>query len=546
MMISPTGQKVSVGDNLINKFLSRGFTLTEDRNNSADQSDFVELASRKGNIVRVKKDQVGKYIDKGFTKPNEENWGRLIYNGVEQGLLNVVDLPQNLVALAELGAKGVQYVLEGLDLPTNTDWTLQTKPLSKSIKETVKEKLGYEPAAYSPRTTMGKIASGTITGATELPLGGYWGNFAKGANKLTNATKLTSSVTGKLGTPGNVISSIGKGIGKTGKFLVGEGPKSLKQGLAQAAIGSTIGGSIPLLESSGVDPDTAGLIGGLAIPAALGLGAGVGNAYFSTKSAQREISKQILDAAVSSTGKDAATAKLELINTLEAHPNAIPAEVLDPVTIANLSKRAGVTTDELLRQNHLKNQELQREMSMIGDTGLSQSDLGNRIRTPIAETYSKARNKRASETLPYHEKLQQQTDLYGPQEAAEYLAKVRETEAPDTKSYFEKYANEVWVKDNKGQAVKQMLPIQIENILQELTDKINVAYAGGENKLARKLKELKDRFTETLEKNPQGIIHRKLHKDLSKEVNMYEESDLLNKFVAKDKGKHVVGDEYLP
>ena len=175
MMISPTGQKVSVGDNLINEFLSRGFTL----------SDFVELASRKGNIVRVKKDQVGKYIDKGFTKPNEENWGRLIYNGVEQGLLNVVDLPQNLVALAELGAKEVQYVLEGLDLPTNTDWTLQTKPLSKSIKETVKEKLGYEPAAYSPRTTMGKIASGTITGATELPLGGYWGNFAKVANKLT-------------------------------------------------------------------------------------------------------------------------------------------------------------------------------------------------------------------------------------------------------------------------------------------------------------------------------------------------------------------------
>lgn len=441
----------------------------------------------------------------------EDRWGKykissdrqsdleLIAKSAASGLLGAADLPQTVLSGAEwLGNKiGAGLEKAGIGKAKEGNFYSSLPLASSKIKEAIKNYTGVD---LQPRPN----------GADQRILS-HAGEFAGGAG---------------------IFGLLNKGARLAG---------AAKLGASGAGIGAVSGG----LQEEGVNPLVADLGTGLAFPIATGAGRNLLN-KFTPGHRQSVAEAKVANALREQIGEENLPRVLENIGNYRksVRPidvNLTTAEIAQDPGLANLARTQ--SNSPLLAQANIENDaRLVKALKETGQTGIDESIRGEAIRAPFVDKYNKSLEARHKLTRPLYEELEGVQEGINPVNAKALLEREIEVASPGNKAALEKYY--AYLADNPR-------PIQIENTVQELGDKVNAYARAGENNAARKYRAIKDAYERDLATNPAGLNHREEYRRLSLPVNEIETSSLLNNFVKKNRDVNkadgfVVSSEKIP
>lgn len=377
-----------------------------------------------------------------------------------------------------------------------------------------------------------------------------------------------------------LLSHAGEFAGSIGPFgVLNKGSKLLnigKTATTGAAIGSLSGGA----QALGANPMAADIVSSLAVPAALGGSKNILN-KFSKEHRDIKTKQKVADALRNQIGEEHLPQVLEDIQKYKRQKKPINLQPITPEIAQNagLSRlyRTQTNTPSIparFAENDLK---LKEALESLGTTGLEESVKGEAIRQPFVERFARKKQRRADLTAPLYEELEAVQEGINPAIAQTALEKELAVSSPGNKAPLERYLKNLErnqispvdmgkikelrsnlksidkdYKDLNPQAISQLKapileelaqvessrlprPIQIENTIQELGDKVNSLSRSGEVNAARKYGSIKKAYEADLAKHPLGLKHREEYKRLSKPLNEIETSSLLNNFIKQNK-----------
>ncbi len=456
-----------------------------------------------------------------------------------RGVLGLLDLPQ-------LAATGVEELGNLIPGGTPTHHISALTPVSEHVRN-VANKVGY--AGFNePKTdtTMKRVVGGTFGGI---------GSMVGGAG--------IGGVSTKVGMP--IIS----------RFL-----GSPKEAFQLAKTGARLGGTAAGLEELGVDPLTANLIAGTAGPLVGSTGKNFLNKISDTHK-NLKASQRVKEALKTQIGEENLPGVLENIKTYRKQKNPINLQLTTPEIAQDVGLSRLYRTESNLPsipQRYAENDaKLLEALEGIGTTRLPESVKGEAIRAPFIERFNKKITRRKKLTEPLYEELKAIQEGLDPINARMLLKEEMAVSGVDDKSMLEKFykgltRNDInpsdldkvkelkaTIKniDSKYQhlnpaAIKQLKaplleelnqiessllprPIQIENTIQNLGDRVNDSYRSGASNAANRYDKIKDAYTADLATNPTQLKHREEYKRLSKPINEIERSSLLHNFVKKNR-----------
>ncbi len=423
----------------------------------------------------------------------------LLAKSAASGLLGTADLPQTVLTGAEwLGNKiGAGLEKAGIGKARESNFFSSLPLASSKIKENIKNYTGVD-LQPRPRGSGQRILShaGEFAGGS-----GLFGLLNKGA-RLGGAAKLGAS-------------------------------------------GAGIGAGSGILQEEGVNPLVADIGTSIAFPIAAGSGRNLLNKF--TPAYRKSVTEaKVANALRSQIGEENLPAVLENIENYKrsVRPidlNLTTAEIAQDSGLARLARTQ--SNSPLLAQANIENDaKLVKALRETGRSGIDESVRGETIRAPFVDKYNKSLEARHNLTRPLYEKLELVEEGIDPINAKALLEKEIEVASPGNKAALEKYYTHL--ADNPR-------PIQIENTVQELGDKVNAYARAGENNAARKYRAIKDAYERDLATNPAGLTHREEYRRLSAPINEIETSSLLNNFVKKNRDVNkadgfVVSSEKIP
>ncbi len=479
-------------------------------------------------------------------------------------------MPQNGPTNLEVGSKAVASgLLSNLDIP-QTIGSIALNP---------------EYAPYGQARKLYNYLKGDTHQPLNGPLDAMPTNFASNTVKsgLKNYANIDLEPIPSNGTQ-RIIKHAGEFAGGLGPIGLLNKTKGLYKGAKEIGksgiLGGTIGGISGGLQESGVDPLIADIGTSLAIPLVPAASKNLLN-KFSPIHRTNKIKKKVSEALRTQIGEENVP---EVLENIQKHKRQKKSINLQPTT-PELAQNIGLsrlyrtqTNNEAIPLRYKENDvKLRKALSDIGTTGLEESIKGEAIRIPFFEKFNRKKARRTKLTEPLYEELENiQTGL--PTSAAKsLLEKEISVSSPGHKAPLEKYLKnlsrndvtplnikrmnelerdlnqiDIQYKDLNPQALNQIKgpliqeleeikssiyprPIQIENTIQELGDKVNAYARSGESNAARKYRTIKKSYEEDLSKNPVGLKHREEYKRLSKPINEIETSSLLNNFIKENK-----------
>lgn len=351
--------------------------------------------------------------------------------------------------------------------------------------------------------------------------------------------------------------------------------------LAKAAgTGAAIGTTSGVLQESGVNPLVADIGTSVAFPAA---GAGARNLLnkFSPSHKNLVTEKKLTNALKARIGEDNVDNVLKNIDQYKRQKLPIKLSPTTPEIAQDVGLSQLYRTQSDLgaiparyKENDVK---LKSALSDLGTTGLEESVKGETLRQPFIKKFAKAKQQRSDLVEPLYKALEDIKTGINPKAAKELLKKELSVASPGNQAALNKYLkgltrneisdeklnkiktlkaeiknidtehkdlNPLVVKLLKQPLMKELaeaesllhpLPLQLENTIQELGDKVNALSRTGESNAARRFGAIKKAYEQDLSQNPVGLKHRAAYALLSKPINEIETSSLLNAFVKENK-----------
>lgn len=495
---------------------------------------------------------IGKYEKYRIFPAEQEgdSWSSLIGKSALKGVSSIADIP-NLIG------QGVEYL-------TNND-TVRKKVLPD-----------YFPVSSIPNIPKTNFSSSIPTSKdARTAIKNYTGVDLE-PHPTTPGQRIVSDIadfTGGFLVPGaGAVNTAIKAPGYFNKFA-----KTLKTLAPAAAIGGTSG----VLQEGGVDPLTANLGTAIAFPLAGATGKNFLN-KFSSNHKNAKDQQKLVAALKAQIGEENLPTALKNIKTYNKQKKPINLKLTTPeVTqdsgLANLYRSTQTNSPNFINRHQENNKKLLESLEDIGTTGLPESVKGEAIRTPFVENYNRAINKRHNLTQPLYKELESIENGLNPINAKELLEQELAVASPNNKAQLSKYYKSLQkndidsltlekIKELKNninlidrdyknlspEALSQMKapllaeleqltsaisprPIQIENTIQEIGDKVNSLSRSGELNAARRFGKIKKAYEEDLATNPVGLKHRQEYKRLSHPINQIETSPLLHNFVKKNR-----------
>jgi hypothetical protein len=377
-----------------------------------------------------------------------------------------------------------------------------------------------------------------------------------------------------------IIAHAGEFAGGMGPFgLLGKGSK-LANTAKSAATGATIGTVSGGAQALGVNPVVADISSSLSIPAALGGGRNLLNS-FTREHRNLKTEQKVANALKKQIGEENVPEILENIQKYKRQKKPVNIQPTTPELAQNvgLSRlyRTQTNTPSIPARFAENDRKLKEALEKLGTTGIEESAKGEAIRNPFVQKLSNKKQRRHKLTEPLYQELEAVQGGINPTTARSLLLKELEVSSPGNKAQLERYLKNLErnqinsvdvekIKDLRGKlksidkeykdlspkALEQLKgpitqeisalesstlprPIQIENTIQELGDKVNAFARTGETNAARKYGSIKKAYEEDLGKHPLGLKHRQEYKRLSKPINDIETSSLLNNFVKQNK-----------
>lgn len=504
---------------------------------------------------------IGKYEKYRISPAKQEgdSWPALIGKSVLKGVSSIGDIP----SLVGQGVEGLTNIAriddESAELNKgrplgffNSNWiqkpdVTQTNysnnlPTSSDLRRGIKNYTGVDLESH-PTTPGQRIASNAAE---------FAGGFA---------------------VPGmGAIKAAAKAPGLFNKFA------KISKIIAPAA---AIGGTSGVLQEGGVDPIVADIGTSVAFPLA---GASNKNLFnkFSSDHKQIKDKRRLADALKGQIGEENIPKALKNIKKYNKQKNPIKLDLTTPeVTqdtgLSRLYSSTQSNSPKFITRHQENNKKLLESLEEVGTTGLPESARGEAIRSPFVENYNKNIQNRNRLTKPLYEELESIESGLNPIKARNLLEKELAVASPGNKTQLSKYykslqrneidtvtleklkelKNNINLIDKEYQhlnpaAIAQMKapllaeleqltssisprPIQIENTIQELGDKVNSLSRSGEQNVSRRFGKIKKAYEEDLATNPIGLKHREEYKRLSKPINQIETSSLLHNLVKKNR-----------
>lgn len=496
--------------------------------------------------------------------PVYDSWPEVIGKSALKGLTSLADIPKLAGNLTEgavnLGRrfKGIEWVPsdegpgEVIKFKTNPD-ARQTHysdyiPDSEDARKALNKYYGIDLEPHPSPDQEGASHVAEFTGALANPY--IWANRAASLGK--NAMNLAKS----------------------------------------AGTGASIGATSVGLQEAGVNPLVADVGSSLAFPSGAALAqAGTKNLLnkFSTNHKNLVAEQKLTNALKARIGEDNLQNVLNNLELYQKTKQPVPLKLTTPeiaqdIGLSQLYKTQSdsVSIPKRYQEN---NALLVKAMENLGITGLPESIKGEALRTPFVKSLNKAKEQRTKITEPLYKELEGIQTGIDPKVARELLKKELSVASPGNQGALNKYLksltrNEVsddqlnkikslkaaikdidvkdkgllkkYTKDlEEAEAALYPRPIQLENVIQELGDKVNALSRTGEANAARRYGGIKKAYEEDLSKNPVGLKHRTEYARLSKPISEIENSSLLNAFVKENKdvnklGGFVASSEKLP
>lgn len=489
-------------------------------------------------------DKWGKY--KVNNIPQGDSWPSLIGKSALKGLTSLADLPK----LAAQGLEGISNIATRSSYIPGNIYGIANPDFENAPQTNLAE---YVPTSEDARKAINKY-----TGIDLEP------------HPTTGAQRVVSHAAEFAGGVGP-FGMIGKGTG-----LVNKGIGALKA----ARTGATIGATSGALQEGGVNPLVADIGSFLAIPAASASTKNILN-KFSKSHRDLKTKEKVANALKKQIGEENIPTVLENIQKYKRQKKPINLQPTTPELAQDVGLSRLYRTQSNLesipgryKENDIK---LQEALRNIGTTGLEESVKGDILREPFIERFAKKKARRTKLTEPLYEDLEAIQEGINPKTARNLLKEEISVASPNVRAPLEKYLknlnrNEVSELDlNKIKDLNNTLknidkeyvnlnpnavtelkapilaelkevesrilprPIQIENTIQELGDKVNALSRTGENNAARRYGAIKKAYEEDLAQNPGGLKHRTEYARLSKPINEIETSSLLNAFVKENK-----------
>jgi hypothetical protein len=525
------------------------------------QTDFVRMKNANGKTYRIPADKVDYATKSGLTpiEDRAQSNSELVGKAAASGLLSNLDIPQTLYNIVEKYGMNPEYGLYG-----------QGRKFFNKFKGQPHEPLkGPNFRQYVPEN----IASNNVKTGLKEGLG----------IDLTPRPKDTDQ---------RVLAHAAEFAGGMAPFGMAKGAVNALKGIGKsAATGATIGGISGELQEGGVSPLVADIGTSLAVPAGIASKNNLFNKF--SKSHRDTITNQkVAGALENQIGTENVPTVLENIRKYKSDPNK-PLKL--KLTTPELAQDVGLsrlyrtqTNSEAIPARYKENDKILRDtMENLGTTGLDESVKGEAIRAPFFERFNRHKEKRAKLTKPLYEQLENIQEGLPTPDARSLLEKEIEVSSPGNKASLERYLkglnrNEIDpVVMQKAKALKDQLnridetykeyqninpealahlksvidqekapilkelnqlessiaprPIQIENTIQELGDKVNALSRTGEANAARKYGGIKKAYEADLSKNPIGLKHRQEYRRLSQPISEIERSPLLSNFVKENK-----------
>lgn len=456
-----------------------------------------------------------------------------------RGAVGLLDLPQ-------LAATGIEELGNLIPGGTPTHHISSFTPVSERVSN-LANKIGYQGFNKPKTDTLGKkLVSGAFEGVgSALGGAGLGGAAAKAGMPFFSRF---------LGSPGEAakLARMGAGLGITGAGL----------------------------EEAGFDPLTANLAPAIAAPLAGAAGKNILN-KFSKEHRNLKTKQKVAGALKSQIGELNLPGVLENIQKHKKQKNPINLQLTTPEIAQDVGLSRLYRTQSnfpSIPQRYAENDaKLLEALEGIGTTGLPESVKGEAVRTPFFERFNKKKTRREKLTSDLYKDLEAIQEGLEPTTAKALLKEEIGVSGPHNKAPLEKFykgltRNEIDpsnlekakelkntiknidrdYKDLSPSAIEQLKaplleelnqiessllprPIQIENTIQELGDKVNALSRSGEVNAARKYGGIKKALEADLAQNPGGLKHREEYKRLSKPINEIETSNLLHNFVKKNK-----------
>ncbi len=345
-----------------------------------------------------------------------------------------------------------------------------------------------------------------------------------------------------------VLSHAGDFAGGAGIFGMFAKAKKLKEIAKLAGGGAGVGAISGELQEEGMNPLIADIGTAVASPFAVAGGKNLLN-KFSNSHKQSIAKAKVAEALRNQIGDENLPGVIANIDNYKKQKLPIDLEL----TTSEIAQDPGLSRLYRTQSNSpaLSSVSAQNDAKLlaaiegIGETGLAESVRGEAVRAPFVDKYDKVRAERSEITKPLYDKLEALKEGINPITARDLLAKELEVASPGNVAALKRYSAQL------GEAESSLRPIQIENTIQELGDKVNAYARTGESNAARKYREIKDAYEADLATSPVGLNHREEYRKLSQPINEIETSSLLNNFVKKNKDVNkaegfVVSSEKIP
>lgn len=458
-------------------------------------------------------DKYAKYrIDQPKISANVDRWEKY----------KVVPAQSNLELLAKAAANGVVSLA---DLPQTA---LSAVEWLKNNVQRIKARPGEEVEETNFFSEL-PLASSKIKGALKDYAGVDIEPRSKGAGQ-------------------RVLSHAGDFAGGAGIFGMFAKAKKIREMAKLAGGGAGVGAISGELQEEGMNPLLADIGTAVASPFAVASSKNLLNKF--SKSYKDSIAKtKVADALKQQIGDENLPTIIDNIDNYKKQKLPIDLELTTSEIAQDpgLSKlyRTQSNSPALSNVNAQNDAKLLAAIEGIGETGLPESVRGEAVRAPFVDKYNKVRAERNEITKPLYDKLEALKEGINPINARELLAKELEVASPGNVAALKRYSNQL------GDAESLLRPIQVENTIQELGDKVNAYARTGESNAARKYREIKDAYEADLATSPVGLNHREEYRKLSQPINEIETSSLLNNFVKKNKDVNkaegfVVSSEKIP
>lgn len=487
-------------------------------------------------------------------------WNELNTKSALRGFADYLDIPSGVAHLGQglanqgvknpmpnnYGIPAMEDPLEGRELP---QLDLASKvPTSNDLYSIIEKYTGKNLEPH-PQDAEERIRSSAIRTGAGLIGGGALGRVLKEGNAL--------------------IPFLGR-------------PQGVSGFAKQGALGATVGGGSQVLQEGGVDPLPASILAALATGAGASAIKGTGNIfshYAPSKIAKRSVERKATAKLKDSIGEKNIDKVLKnLDKPTPFNADLTTAEMAEDQGLYALHRALAPNINPIKEKNVLNNQLMENQLRKLGTTELEDATLGTLLQQQLNKNLNKAVNTRAENAAPLYKTLSESRTGHdiptlknflvergefakgGEKKAVDYVNKLIAKESADENLHL--LGGKLKTSNDTNKDVLKQLeaamkkgdvslnnPVELDNVLTDLGDKVGAAKKSGKKSLANFYGQAKQKLEFDTEGIPELVNARTQYRTDSKGVNAIEQEPLLKKIVQtdlKDKTQFVLSPEQIP